>query len=128
MGLSTVLLIGAGLLLRNFVQLSASNPGFDAHHLLTLGVTLPPARYPDGARRVMFFSELLRQVRALPGVRGAAGTTALPVNAVRFSMALPEGQPMVPLAERPNLQHPTADSGIRGGDARSGAARPRVHG
>ena len=108
-GLSTVLLIGAGLLLRNFVQLSASNPGFDAHHLLTLGVTLPPARYPDGARRVMFFSELLRQVRALPGVRGAAGTTALPVNAVRFSMALPEGQPMVPLAERPifNIQQLT---------------------
>jgi putative ABC transport system permease protein len=108
-GLSTVLLIGAGLLLRNFVQLSAANPGFDSHHLLTLGVTLPPARYPEGARRVAFFNELLRQVRALPGVRGAAGTTALPVNAVRFSMALPEGQPVVPLAERPifNIQQVT---------------------
>jgi predicted permease len=108
--LSTVLLIGAGLLLRNFVQLSAANPGFDAHRLLTLGVTLPPARYPDGPRRVTFFNELLRQVRALAGVRGAAGSTALPVNAVRFSMALPEGQPMVPLAERPifNLQQVTA--------------------
>jgi ABC-type antimicrobial peptide transport system permease subunit len=81
--LSTVLLIGAGLLLRNLVQLSAANPGFDAHHLLTLGVTLPPARYPDGPRRVTFFNELLRQVRELP---------------------------MVPLAERPifNLQQVTA--------------------
>ena len=51
----------------------------------------------------------MRQVRTLPGVRGAAGTTALPVNASRFSMALPEGQPMVPLAERPifNLQQVT---------------------
>ena len=108
-GLSTVLLIGAGLLLRNFVQLSAGSPGFDSHHLLTLGITLPPARYPDSARRVAFFNELLRQVRALPGVRGAAGTTALPVNASRFSMALPDGQPMVPLAERPifNLQQVT---------------------
>jgi putative ABC transport system permease protein len=108
-GLSTVLLIGAGLLLRNFVQLSAANPGFDAHRLLTLGITLPPARYPDSSRRVAFFNELLRQVRALPGVRGAAGTTALPVNASRFSMALPDGQPMAPLAERPifNLQQVT---------------------
>jgi predicted permease len=108
-GLSTVLLIGAGLLLRNFVQLSAGSPGFDSHHLLTLGITLPPARYPDSARRVTFFRELLQQVRALPGVRGAAGTTALPVNASRFSMALPDGQPMVPLAERPifNLQQIT---------------------
>ena len=108
-GLSTLLLIGAGLLLRNFVQLSAGSPGFDSHHLLTLGITLPPARYPDSARRVVFFNELLPQVRALPGVRDAAGTTALPVNANRFSMALPDGQPMVPLAERPifNLQQVT---------------------
>ena len=108
-GLSTVLLIGAGLLLRNFVQLSAASPGFDPHHLLTLGITLPRARYPDSARRVTFFNELLRRVRALPGVRGAAGTTALPVNAVRFSMALPDGQPVVPLAERPifNIQQVT---------------------
>jgi len=98
---STVLLICAGLLLRNFVQLSAASPGFDSHRLLTLGITLPPARYPDGARRLAFFNELLRQVRALPGVRAAAGTTALPVNVVRVSMALPEGQPVVPLAERP---------------------------
>ena len=108
-GLSTLLLIGAGLLLRNFVQLSGGSPGFDSHHLLTLGITLPPARYPDSARRVAFFNELLRQVRALPGVRDAAGTTALPVNASRFSMALPDGQPAVPLAERPifNLQQVT---------------------
>jgi putative ABC transport system permease protein len=108
--LSTVLLIACGLLVRNFVQLSAASPGFDPHRLLTLGITLPPARYPDAARRVAFFDELLRQVRALPGVRAAAGTTALPVNAVRFSMALPEGQPMVPLAERPmfNIQQVTS--------------------
>ena len=107
--LSTVLLIACGLLVRNFVQLSAASPGFDPHRLLTLGITLPPARYPDAARRVAFFDELLRQVRALPEVRGAAGTTALPVNAVRFSMALPEGQPIVPLAERPmfNIQQVT---------------------
>jgi len=74
-----------------------------------MGITLPPARYPDSARRVTFFNELLWQVRALPGVRGAAGTTALPVNAVRFSMALPDGQPVVPLAERPifNIQQVT---------------------
>ncbi|MEO8592405.1 MAG: ABC transporter permease [Candidatus Solibacter sp.] len=107
--LSTVLLIGAGLLLRNFVQLSQSNPGFDSQRLLTMSITLPSARYPDAPKRIAFFNELLRQVRALPGVRGAAGTTSLPVNPSRFSMALPEGQPMVPLAERPifNLQQVT---------------------
>jgi putative ABC transport system permease protein len=108
-GLSTVLLIGAGLLVRNFVQLSTGSPGFNQQHLLTMSITLPPARYPDNPRRAAFFGELLRQVRTLPGVTAAAGTTALPVNPVRFSMALPDGQPMVPLAERPffNIQQIT---------------------
>ena len=63
-GLSTVLLIGAGLLVRNFVQLSTASPGFDQRHLLTMAITLPPARYPDSPRRVAFFDELLRQVRS----------------------------------------------------------------
>ena len=100
-GLSTVLLIGAGLLVRNFVQLSSASPGFDQRHMLTMAITLPASRYPDSPRRVAFFDELLRQVRTLPGVTAAAGSTSLPVNPVRFSMALPDGQPMVPLAERP---------------------------
>ncbi|HKA00132.1 MAG TPA: ABC transporter permease, partial [Candidatus Solibacter sp.] len=43
--LSTVLLIGAGLLLRNFLQLQNTNLGFDASHVLTMNLTLPPARY-----------------------------------------------------------------------------------
>src|SRR4029077_2081878 len=77
-GLSTVLLIGAGLLVRNFVQLSTASTGFDERRLLTMSVTLPSARYPDSARRVAFFDELLRRVRSLPGVTAAAGSTALP--------------------------------------------------
>jgi predicted permease len=108
-GLSTLLLIGAGLLARNFVQLSSGSPGFDQRHLLTMRITLPPARYPEPARRAAFFDELLRQVRSIPGVTGAAGSTSLPVNPTRFSPALPEGQPIAPLAERPifNLQQIT---------------------
>ena len=110
-GLSTVLLIGAGLLVRNFVELSSSSPGFEARGILTLAITLPPARYPTPASRTAFFDELLRRIRVLPGVAAAAGTTSLPVNPTRFSMELPEGQPVVPLAERPifNLQQITPE-------------------
>ena len=50
---------------------------------------------------VNFFDELLRQVRAVPGVRAAGVSSALPANPVRFSPALLEGQPQVPVAERP---------------------------
>jgi putative ABC transport system permease protein len=104
--LCTVLLIGGGLLLRNFMQLRGASPGFDTHNLLTLNVALPPARYPGGSKKVAFFRDLVSRVQALPGTRSVAMSSALPVNPNRFSPALPDGQPQVPLAERPifNIQ------------------------
>ena len=103
--LSLVLLIGAGLLLRNFMQLRGARPGFDPQHLLTMKIALPPARYARAAQ-IAFYDELVRQVRTVPCVRSAAAASALPANPVRFSPALPEGQPPVPLMERPlfNIQ------------------------
>lgn len=104
--LSTVLLIGSGLLLRNFLQMRTASPGFDRHNLLTLSISLPPTRYASADKIPPFTDELLRQVRAIPGVVNAAATTSLPVNPSRFTPALPEGQPDMPLAQRPifNLQ------------------------
>ena len=104
--LSMVLLIGAGLLLRNFVQMRSTWPGFDARNVITMSVALPQSRYSKGAQMTAFADELVRQVRALPGVRSAAISSALPVTTTRLSYALPEGQPLVPLAQRPmfNIQ------------------------
>ena len=104
--LSMILLIGAGLLVRNFMQLRNTSPGFDARNLLTLNVTLPPARYSTGPPMIAFFRELVRQVSSLPGVQSAAVSSTLPLTTVRVSPSLPEGQPMVPLTERPffNIQ------------------------
>ena len=99
--LSTVLMIGSGLLLRNFLQLRAASPGFDASHLLTMGITLPPSRYSNAGQVTAFTDALLGQVRPLASVRTAAIASALPLNPTRFTSALPEGQPVVPVAERP---------------------------
>lgn len=103
--LSTVLLMGAGLLVHSYLQLPA-RPGFEPRHLLTMAVALPPTRYARGTQMSAFFDELVKRVRALPGVRAAAVTSALPVTPTRISPALPEGQPQVALAERPmfNIQ------------------------
>ncbi len=103
--LSVVLVIGAGLLVRNFAGLLRTNPGFDSSHLLTMNVRLSATRY-QRATILAYYRDLLTNVRALPGVTAAAGATALPVNATRFSPALPEGQPAVPLGQRPvfNIQ------------------------
>jgi predicted permease len=104
--LSMLLLIASGLLLRSFAQLRSANPGFDPRNVLTLSVALPPSRYSKPAQMAAFFDELVRQVRAVPGVRSAAGSSALPLNPTRFSPAVPEGQPLVHLSQRPvfNLQ------------------------
>jgi putative ABC transport system permease protein len=103
--LSTVLLMGAGLLVHSYLQLPA-RPGFELRNLLTMTVALPPTRYASSTQMAAFFDELVKRVRTLPGVRAAAVTSALPVNPTRFSPALPEGQPQVDLAERPifNIQ------------------------
>jgi predicted permease len=104
--LSTILLVGASLLLQNFVQLRDARPGFEARNLLTMNIGLPPARYASRPKMIAFFDELLRKTRAVPGVRSAAVASALPANPSRFSPALVEGQPAVPLADRPlfNIQ------------------------
>ena len=103
--LSVILTIGAGLLLRNFIQLRDSGQGFDAHNLMTANISFPQARYNKVAI-INFSNQLLSQVRALPGVQSAAIASALPLNATRYTPALPEGQPVVPAGERPvfNLQ------------------------
>jgi len=109
--LSMILLVGAGLLLRNFAQLRRASPGFDAGHLLTMNVTLPPVRYSTAPQMIAFFRELVRQVESVPGVRSAAVSSALPANPIRFSPALPEGQPVVPLPQRPMFNVQTLSPG-----------------
>jgi putative ABC transport system permease protein len=98
--LSKVLLIGAGLLVRSFAGLRGASPGFDTDRLLTMQVSLPGARYPRPAMAA-FYRQAVANIRVLPGIRAAAGATALPLNPTRFTPALPEGQPQVPLAQRP---------------------------
>ena len=98
--LSLLLVIGAGLLIRNFLQLRNLRLDFDPGHLLTMNIALPTARY-SRTQDVAFFTELSQRVRPLPGVRAAGATSSLPLNTLRQSPALPEGYPVVPLGQRP---------------------------
>jgi putative ABC transport system permease protein len=75
---SFILLIGAGLLINSFMHLRNLDPGFRADHVLALNVELSETKYPDTARRSAFFDEVLRRVRALPGVQAVAVAGNLP--------------------------------------------------
>jgi predicted permease len=110
--LSMVLLIGAGLLVRNFIQLRNTSPGFEPDHLLTMNIGLPPTRYSTAPQMISFFRDVVSKVSVLPGVQAAAVSSALPLNPVRLSPALPEGQPVVPLTERPFFNIQTLSPGF----------------
>jgi putative ABC transport system permease protein len=99
--LSLILLIGAGLLVRSFGHLLNIDPGFDARNVLTMNVSLPTVKYARAEQQVQFFDELVRRVSALPGVQSASISAALPLSPIRITPVLPEGQPEVPLSERP---------------------------
>jgi putative ABC transport system permease protein len=78
--LSLVLLVGAGLLLRSFVRLLGTDPGYSPERVLTLRVALSTAKYPDEQARAAFFRDALERVRAVPGVEAAAVTNLLPLG------------------------------------------------
>jgi len=99
--LSLLLVVGAGLLLRSFVHLLNVDPGFDATNVLTMNVSLPTVKYAKAEQKIAFFDELLRRVETVPGVRAAATSATLPLSFIRVTPVLPEGQPDVPLAQRP---------------------------
>ena len=99
--LSLMLLIAAGLLVRSFSRLLRVSPGFDPQNVLTMNVSLPTVKYADPQKQIAFFDELLRRVSTTPGVRQAAISAALPLNFKRITPVLPEGQPEVPLPQRP---------------------------
>lgn len=98
--LSLLLLVGAGLLLRSFAQLLRTNPGFDAHGMLTMDISLSTQRYAKPAQQIAFFDDVLRRVDTIAGVNTAAMSAAPPLGFIRMTPVLPEGQPEVPLAQR----------------------------
>jgi predicted permease len=76
---SLVLLVGAGLLVRSFARLAATNLGFDTQHLLTGDIQLPGSAYPP-ERRFQFFDTLRRDFGAIPGVSAAGFIDRLPIR------------------------------------------------
>ena len=77
-GLTVVLLSGAGLLLKSFERLRSADIGVPVDNVLTLHLTLPNARYNQPEKQVAFFERLIAQVRALPGVSAAGLVSGAP--------------------------------------------------
>jgi putative ABC transport system permease protein len=76
-GLSLVLLVGAGLLVRSFARLMDVNPGFDPDRLLTFSLGLPSST--DAAHQFAFYRQVLQQLQALPGAQTVGAVSRLPL-------------------------------------------------
>ena len=77
-GLASVLLIGAGLMLRTFLNLIHLDPGFREDHLLTATLSLPHAEYKNDAQAAQFYDRLVTELNGLPGVVSAGAGSDLP--------------------------------------------------
>jgi putative ABC transport system permease protein len=116
--LSLVLFVSAGLLVRSFLRLTAGQPGFDPHGVLTARVSLPLNVYQNIDQQRTFFQQLAERIKALPGV-SAAGATAALRGATMMSSIQTEGHPEtditgtnIPVAQI-NMVSPGAFSALR---------------
>jgi len=78
MGLTVVLLVAAGLLLKSYDGLKSAKLGCATQNVLTMHVALPDERYGQAEQRVNFFERLIAEVRQLPGVEKAGLVTRVP--------------------------------------------------
>jgi predicted permease len=78
--LSVVILIAAGLLIRSFVKVQNVDPGFSSKNVLTMGVALAGAKYPNLDSRVMFYQQLWDRLGRIPGIESAGGVSLLPLS------------------------------------------------
>jgi len=78
--LSVVLLVGTGLMIRNFSRLANVDPGFEPRNLLSMRIKLPVSRYADHTAQRRFYAEVLRRVEALGPVESAAVVNMLAMD------------------------------------------------
>jgi len=78
--ISIMLLTATGLLLRSLSNQMQVDLGFNPAHVLTAGVLLPENDYPQPERRIGFFTSLLEEVEALPGVVSAGLIDRIPIR------------------------------------------------
>ncbi len=80
MSLALVLLIGAALLIRTFIALREVGPGFDAHNVLTMEMSLNGPRYQNTAGMTQLLRDGRNRLNALPGVEVAAAGFWRPID------------------------------------------------
>jgi len=109
--LALTLLIGAGLLVTSFTRILSVDAGFDPQKLIALQISLPGSKYPDAERQRVFFTQLLDNVRALPGVKSVAVSDFLPVQGSARTPFHVDGKPPASPQDEPLALRKVVSSG-----------------
>ncbi len=97
--LAMLLLSGAGVLMRSFVNILSVDPGFNPQNLLTMRVALPESKYPNTHQRLAFFEQTFRRIKGLPGVDSVTAASNLGAGPGRLFQ--PEGRAALRSEEEP---------------------------
>ena len=99
--LALVLLVGAGLMGRTMLRLSAIDPGFRADHLAVASVSLAGTPYAAPAARAEMFLRVRERLQSLPGVTAVSAINHLPLAGDTWTLGYTiEGRPTPPPGER----------------------------
>jgi putative ABC transport system permease protein len=86
--IATVLLVGAGLLIRSFDRLLSVPQGFNADHVLTMQLSLAQSKYHRKTDRAGFVKQVLDRTSALPGITSAAAVSRLALTSGRSTRSM----------------------------------------
>ena len=104
LALTVVLLAGAGLMLRSFLNMYSMDLGVDTSRMLTMRLQLADKKYPTPDQRRLFFDALLPRLSAIPGVAAASITSAPPAAGGGGSRQLEiEGRPAADAKKLPEI-------------------------
>jgi putative ABC transport system permease protein len=101
-GLATILMVSAGLLVRSLIAMTSVDPGFNTAHILKAQVSLPQYRYTKHEQWAAFVDTLLDRIHTLPGFQDTAAAVPLPVadGFVPLKVSIPDQAPPPPGAPR----------------------------
>ncbi len=109
---ATLALIGAGLMIRSYLELKQVPPGFDPDPVLTFQVYLSPQKYPERHQYAGFYRELLDRLGSVPGVQAVGTVNELPMGTRRFAVETDfEGYVLDPGEPRPSVDWRPASPG-----------------
>ncbi len=104
--LSLLLLAGAGLLIKSFINLQNTNLGYNPERVMTCSIALPRVKYPEPEAQIRAFDRILEKIATVPGLEAVGAVNPLPLsNSIRASSMMVSGAAPVGPGQHPAAGH-----------------------